>query len=92
VPDLPASTGHAAVDSVIADRSGTLAAAPERQEYEDGGVRLAYWPVRPVGDTITLSRTNRDYVGMIRAVGPDPARVEAAIGGFRARHRWEIVP
>ncbi len=92
LPDLPASTGHATVDSVIADRSGTLTAAPARQEYEAGGVRLAYWPVRPVGDAIALSRTNRDYVGMIRAIGPDAARVEAAIGGFRARNTWEIVP
>jgi biotin carboxylase len=92
VPDPPAAAGHATVDSVIADRSGTLTAAPGRQEYEDGGVRLAYWPLRATGDTITLSRTNRDYVGTIRAVGPRAAEVEAAIGHFRARHRWEIIP
>jgi biotin carboxylase len=92
VPPLPAAAGHAAVDSVIADRSGTLAVAPGREEYETGGVRLAYWPVRTTGDVIELTRTNRDYVGMIRAVGADPAGVDAAIRGFRARHRWEIVP
>jgi biotin carboxylase len=92
VPPVPAAAGHAAVDSVIADRSGTLTAAPGRQEYEDGDVRLAYWPVRTAGDTIELTRTNRDYVGMIRAVGSDAACVEAAIRGFRARHTWEIVP
>jgi hypothetical protein len=80
------------VDSVIADRSGTLTAAPGREEYESGGVRLAYWPVRTAGDTIEVTRTNRDYVGMIRAVGADAAGVEAAIQGFRARHTWEIVP
>jgi hypothetical protein len=92
VPDPPVPAGHATVDSVIADRSGTLAAAPAREEYEAGGVRLAYWPLRRTGDTIALSRTNRDYVGTIRAVGPDAAGVEAEIGRFRARHRWEIVP
>jgi hypothetical protein len=94
VPPLPPApaAGHAAVDSVIADRSGTLAAAPGREEYETGGVRLAYWPVRAAGDTIELTRTNRDYVGMIRAVGSDAAGVEAAIRGFRAGHTWEIIP
>jgi biotin carboxylase len=92
VPPVPAASGHAAVDPVIADRSGTLAAAPARQAYEAGGVRLAYWPVRAAGDTIELTRTNRDYVGTIRAVGADAAGVEAAIRGFRARHTWEIVP
>ena len=77
---------------MIADRRGTLAAAPARQEYDDGGVRLAYWPVRATGDAIELTRTNRDYLGIIRAVGPDAAGVEAAIRRFRARHTWEIVP
>ena len=92
VPPVPAALGHATVDSVIAERSGTLTAAPARQEYETGGVRLAYWPVRTAGDTIELTRTNRDYVGMIRAVGSDAAGVEAAIRGFRAGHTWEIIP
>ncbi|GAA4607968.1 carboxylate--amine ligase [Actinoallomurus liliacearum] len=92
VPEPPPVTGHAAVDSVIADRSGTLTAAPERREETDDGVRVAYWPVRSCGDVIALSRTNRDYLGTIRAVGPDAARVDAAIRRFRARHRWEIAP
>jgi biotin carboxylase len=92
VPGPPAAAGHATVESVVADRSGTLAAAPGREEYEAGGVRLAYWPLRTTGDSITLSRTNRDYVGTIRAVGPDGAEVESAIREFRARHRWEITP
>ncbi len=92
IPDLPAAAGHATVDSVIADRPGTLAAAPERVEYESAGVRLAYWPIRATGDVIALTRTNRDYVGLIRAVGPDAAGVAAEIGRFRARNRWEIRP
>ncbi|MCO5973980.1 ATP-grasp domain-containing protein [Actinoallomurus soli] len=92
VPEPPAATGHAAVDSVLADRSGTLTAAPERHEYTDEGVRVAYWPVRSTGDVIALTRTNRDYLGTIRAIGPDAARVDAAIRRFRARNRWEITP
>ncbi|MGI5226130.1 ATP-grasp domain-containing protein [Actinoallomurus sp. CA-142502] len=92
VPPVPAAGGHAAVDSVIADRPGTLVSAPERQEHEDGGVRLAYWPVRALGDLIEPTRTNRDYLGMIRALGPDAAAVDAAIRAFRERHAWEIVP
>jgi biotin carboxylase len=92
LPPVPSATGHAAVDSVIAHRSGTLASAPEREEYATGEVRLAYWPVREPGDVIELTRTNRDYVGIIRAIGSNPARVDAAIRRFRARNRWEIVP
>jgi biotin carboxylase len=90
VPAVPAVTGHASVDAVIAGRSGTLTAAPSRQEREVAGVRLAYWPVRTPGDMIALTRTNRDYLGTIRAVGPDAAAVTAAIREFRAGNRWEI--
>jgi hypothetical protein len=90
VPDAPAARGHAAVDSVIADRSGTLAEAPGRVTQADGGVRLTYWPLREIGDSITLTRTNRDYIGTIRAIGPDAATVETAIRRFRAAHRWVI--
>lgn len=90
VPDPPPAAGHAAIDAVIADRPGTLTAAPARREYTDDGVRVGYWPVRSPGDTIALSHTNRDYLGTIRAVGPDPARVGAAIHRFRTRARWEI--
>jgi len=92
VPPVPAATGHASVDAVIAGRSGTLTTAPGRQEREEGGVRLAYWPVRTPGDTVALTRTNRDYLGLIRAIGPDAGAVHAAIRAFRERHTWEILP
>jgi hypothetical protein len=92
LPPVPAATGHATVDAVVAGRSGTLVAAPGRGEHRTGGVCLTYWPVRAPGDTIELTRTNRDYLGLIRAIGPDAAEVEAAVRGFRARHAWEIVP
>jgi biotin carboxylase len=89
-PPLPA--GHALADYVVAGRAGTLAAAPGPVDVEDGGVRLRYRPLRPAGDRVELSHTNRDYLGVIRATGPDRLRVEAAVAAFRARSRWEIVP
>lgn len=91
-PPAPEPSGHAAVDSVIADRSGTLTAAPGRREHETGGTRLAYWPIRTAGDRIEPARTNRDYLGTIRAIGPDTAGVDTAIKEFRARNTWEISP
>jgi biotin carboxylase len=88
----PRPAGHALADYVVAGRSGTLAAAPGPADVEDGGVRLRYRPLRPAGDRIALSHTNRDYLGVIRATGPDRPRVEAAAAAFRARSRWEVVP
>jgi biotin carboxylase len=81
---------HAVVDYVIADRSGTLGEVPGAVDHAEGGVRLSYRPQRRPGDSITVTLTNRDYLGTIRAVGPDPHRVEACVAGFRSAHAWEI--
>jgi biotin carboxylase len=84
--------GHALVDSVIADGTGMLAAAPGPIDLRTAdGVRLTYRPLRTVGEWIARTNTNRDYLGMIRAIGPDRHRVEAATARFRAAHRWEII-
>ncbi|HEU5157756.1 MAG TPA: siderophore biosynthesis protein [Streptosporangiaceae bacterium] len=81
---------HAIVEYVLAGRSGTLTAAPEPGERVAGGVRVTYRPQRPVGSAVALSHTNRDYLGTIAAIGPDPAAVAATIACFRAEHVWEI--
>jgi len=85
---LPAP--HAVVEYVLADRSGTLAAAPEPGEHVVGDARVTYRTQRPVGTTVVLSHTNRDYLGTITAAGPSPPAVEGAIARFRADHVWEI--
>ncbi|MES9602795.1 ATP-grasp domain-containing protein [Actinomadura sp. NPDC000929] len=81
---------HAVAEPVIADRCGTLTAAPGPLRFEDGPVRLAYRPQRAVGDTVSLTRTNRDYLGTVRAIGPGPDEVNAALARFRATHDWTI--
>ncbi|GAA0585036.1 ATP-grasp domain-containing protein [Actinomadura livida] len=81
---------HAVAEPVIADRSGKLTAAPGPLQMEDGPVRLAYRPQREVGDTVTVTRTNRDYLGTVRAIGPSADQVDAALARFRAAHDWTI--
>lgn len=81
---------HAVAEPVIADRCGTLVAAPGPLQMDDGPVRLAYRPQRSVGDTVSLTRTNRDYLGTVRAIGPGQDEVDAALARFRATHDWTI--
>jgi biotin carboxylase len=88
--DVPAVRGHAVAEAVIADRAGVLRAAPGPMELDDGSVRLAYRPQRAVGDSVALTRTNRDYLGTVRAIGPAEDEVEAALARFRSAHDWTI--
>ncbi|MGW4893999.1 ATP-grasp domain-containing protein [Kitasatospora sp. NPDC004240] len=91
--DLGARTdGRARNEPVLADRAGTLTAAPGPYDEERDGVRLAYRPVREVGERHEHYRTNRDYLGVIWAVGTDQAAVDASVARFIAENRWEITP
>ncbi|MBP0448221.1 ATP-grasp domain-containing protein [Kitasatospora sp. RG8] len=98
--ELPADLGErcagtplrARNEAVCADRAGTLTAAPGPYDEERDGVRLAYRPLRPLGERHEHYRTNRDYLGVIWAVGPEQAAVDAAVARFVAANRWEITP
>ena len=54
------------------------------------GVLLSYRPLREKGDRIAVTRTNRDYLGVITAIGPDAAAVDLVRRGLRANGNWEI--
>lgn len=91
----PRRTRHtrrtAIVEYVVADRSGRLTErAPGAEDLVRGGVSLAFRPQRTAGEHIELTHTNRDYLGTIRAVGPDTAAIEREIRAFRTSHSWEI--
>lgn len=80
------------MEYVCADRDGTLKAAPEAHVQEADGVRLDYRPLRETGERHPRYRTNRDFLGVLRATGRDEGRIDAAVREFLAAHCWEIVP
>ncbi|MQS15081.1 ATP-grasp domain-containing protein [Streptomyces kaniharaensis] len=91
--DQCAATPRRARNEVIcADRAGVLTAAPGPYDEERDGVRLAYRPLRPLGERHERYRTNRDYLGVIWAVGTVQTAVDAAVARFLAANRWEITP
>ncbi|GAA0689916.1 carboxylate--amine ligase [Kitasatospora atroaurantiaca] len=94
---LPADLGarsdlRARNEAVCADRAGILTAAPGPYDQDADGVRLAYRPVRAIGERHELYRTNRDYLGVIWAVGQDQQAVDRAVAEFIASNTWEITP
>ncbi|MFC9324415.1 siderophore biosynthesis protein [Kitasatospora sp. NPDC057015] len=76
--------------AVCADRPGTLVAAPGPCDLVTDGVELCYRPLRGVGERHPHYRTNRDYLGLIWAFGPDPEAARQASQRFAAANRWEI--
>jgi hypothetical protein len=92
----PPARGYALTEAVVAGRSGVLAAAPPPgpqpgpHSGDGDGTALTYWPLRHPGDHISLTHTNRDYLGVICALGPDPAAVERAVRDLGTSGPWEI--
>ncbi|MFF5516473.1 ATP-grasp domain-containing protein [Streptomyces coeruleorubidus] len=82
--------GAALVEYPCADRAGTLTDAPAAADLTVEGVRLTYRPLRAVGERHELYRTNRDYLGVLRATGTDQETVDRVAAGFLATLRWEI--
>ncbi|QWB21493.1 MULTISPECIES: acetyl-CoA carboxylase biotin carboxylase subunit family protein [Streptomyces] len=73
-----------------ADRAGTLTDAPNATELTVDGVSLTYRPLRAAGERHELYRTNRDYLGVLRATGTDQDTVDRVAAAFLATLRWEI--
>nr|WP_107910260.1 ATP-grasp domain-containing protein [Streptomyces chartreusis] len=82
--------GAARLDYPCADRAGTLVDAPPATELDVEGVHLTYRPLRAVGERHELYRTNRDYLGVLRATGTDQPAVDRAVAEFLVGRRWEI--
>jgi biotin carboxylase len=87
-------TAHAVADYLMAERSGVLRTAPPAGPLEgvDPGVSLGYWPLRQPGEPVTVTHSNRDYLGVITATGPDRGAVERSVAAARSGGRWEITP
>jgi hypothetical protein len=77
---------------VVAGRPGVLRAAPPAGPMAgaDPGVSLEYWPMRQPGEHIAVTGSNRDYLGVITAVGASREAVERSVAAARAGGRWVV--
>ncbi|MET7670135.1 siderophore biosynthesis protein [Micromonospora luteifusca] len=82
---------YAQVEYVCADTSGRLVAAPGRLDTVHGDVRLGCRPLRAVGRVAEHTGTNRDYLAVLHAIGPDQATVRHSLAAFRSDLQWTIV-
>ena len=85
-PRPRADRAHAVVDYLVADRPGVLTGVPPAGPVPaaEPGVMLSYQPLRDNGDRVSVTGTNRDYLGVITAIGAEPAAVERSVAALRA--------
>lgn len=92
LPAIPRARNAGAIQYFCADQAGTVADTPHDFERTDGDVRLTFHNLVRAGEVIRLSQSNRDYLGLLRAVGPEAAAVDTALGRAAAGLTWEVRP
>ncbi|WBQ08195.1 ATP-grasp domain-containing protein [Kribbella sp. CA-293567] len=75
---------------LCADRAGVLTAAPAASDLVIDGVEVSYRPLRAVGEHHPLYGTNRDYLGVVEAMGPELEELRRVTADFVAAHEWTI--
>lgn len=90
LPALELSDHTAHIRYFVASEAGTVAQAPAAFAERKDSLRLTYQPLRAVGDTIALTRSNKDYLGVLRGAGSDAETLTAAMDRASAGLSWEI--
>lgn len=90
LPDVPAARRTATVQYLCASRSGTLTRVPAAQTADAGDVQLTFHPLRSTGEVMPLTYTNRDYLGVVRAIAPAGTLLDTAVETFSASLTWEM--
>ncbi|MDC0661662.1 ATP-grasp domain-containing protein [Marinobacter sp. SS21] len=92
LPELTVERGHALIEYLVASREGRISQAPDGFTRPLGQGELSFHPLRQAGERIVLSRSNKDYLGVIKAYGADLETLHERVGE-QARAllpAWEI--
>lgn len=81
---------HARVEYVVATEEGRVDAASGDRSHCDASSYVDYRALRHEGDTIRLTHSNKDYLGILHAVGDDEARLDDALHAMRSTLHWDI--
>ena len=82
----------AAIRYIVAQQSGTLASAPAAFSSSERSVDLRYRPLREAGEYVSLSHSNKDYLGVLRGTGASAGALDDAMGRAAADLQWELRP
>lgn len=88
--DAQPAGAEAAVHYLVADRSGQLAQASPSFNHESEGNWCDYRALYAAGDTLSLSHSNKDYVGVLRLIAPDRASLDQQLHSTLNGLKWVV--
>lgn len=87
---FPLADRVAAIRYFPADRAGELVSAPESFLRKDGDLRVEFRSLRKPGEQIAITRSNKDYLGVLSASAPDAHALTTAMMQARGTLSWDI--
>lgn len=90
LPALQPADRAAHIRYFVASEAGRVARAPAAFAELGDALRLTYQSLRAVGDTIALTHSNKDYLGVLRGAGPDADTLASAMDAASQRLFWDI--
>ncbi|MND93444.1 argininosuccinate lyase [compost metagenome] len=88
-PAQPAQA-QAAVHYLVADRGGRLDQASASFNHQHDGHWCDYRALHNTGDTLTISHSNKDYIGVLRLIAPDHASLQAQLDATLNDLKWVV--
>ena len=90
LPQLSIAPGAALIRYFTAQSAGRLTRAPEAFVRHADDIRITFKPLRTIGDRVTLTHSNKDYLGVLRGSGSDADRLGREMDRISSSLAWTI--
>ena len=90
LPQLNIAPGAALIRYFTARSAGRLTHAPEAFVQHADDIQITFKPLRAIGDTVNLTHSNKDYLGVLRGAGSDAQRLGLEMDRISNGLAWEI--
>jgi biotin carboxylase len=90
MPQLELAANAALIRYFTANASGKLIHTPQSFARQVEDIRLSYKPLRAAGDALSLTYSNKDYLGVLRGIGSDFERLAQEMERASKGLVWEI--
>jgi len=90
LPQLNIAPGAALIRYFTARSGGRITHAPEAFVRHADDIQITFKPLRAIDDTVNLTHSNKDYLGVLRGTGSDAHRLELAMDSISSELAWKI--
>lgn len=90
LPQLDIAPGAALIRYFTAQSAGRLTGVPEAFDRRADDIRITFKPLRAIGETVNLTHSNKDYLGVLRGTGTDMRRLGLEMDRIGSELVWTI--